>query len=237
MKNTKIIDNSVGNFRVCMYKSVEDITRFIDKLTMFAEKDDGEIARQIISDMKQINSFDDFIHVVNKYAFGMGMGKHECQECFIQYGHHIPNKEAYYDVFKDCLCSSQGAYYNALMEPEIISEIRKHNHSDTVDNAELIKLLDADGYLTVYHGHCKKTLRNSNSWTIKKDIAHWFGNRNANLQKQDKYYVVTGKVKLSDIITYITDRQEYEVLVLNKDVKKKTKEFFDKQKLYKIPTE
>ena len=123
------------------------------------------------------------------------------------------------------------------MKPEIISEIRKHNHSDTVDNAELIKLLDAEGYLTVYHGHCKKTLRNSNSWTIKKDIACWFGNRNANLQKQDKYYVVTGKVKLSDIITYITDRQEYEVLVLNKDVKKKTKEFFDKQEPYTIPSE
>jgi hypothetical protein len=61
-------------------------------------------------------------------------------------------------------------------------------------------MLDENGCLTVYHGHVKKTLRNSNSWTIDPEIAHFFGCRNASKQGVDDYYVVTGKVKLEDIL-------------------------------------
>lgn len=91
-------------------------------------------------------------------------------------------------------------------------------------------LLDSDGFLTVYHGHAKKTLRNSNSWTIEPEIAHFFGNRNALFMKSDKYYVVTGKVRLEDVIAYVTDRKETEIVVLQGDVSGKKKEFFTRDK-------
>jgi hypothetical protein len=100
------------------------------------------------------------------------------------------------------------------------------NKHDTVENPALINLLDNDGYLTIYHGHCKKTLRNSNSWTLDKDIAKWFGSRNALFSRSSDFYVVTGKVRLDDIIAYITDRNEQEIVVLQKNVKGKTKEIF-----------
>jgi hypothetical protein len=42
--------------------------------------------------------------------------------------------------------------------------------------------------------------------------------------------VVTGRCRPEDIIAYITDRKEEEIVILNKDVKDKQKEFYPRNK-------
>jgi hypothetical protein len=83
--------------------------------------------------------------------------------------------------------------------------------------------------LTVYHGHSKKTFRGSNSWTVNRDIADWFGRRNAYILKRtgepcNNYWLATGKVKLADVLALITGRNEDEIVVLNKHVIKVAKQ-------------
>jgi hypothetical protein len=139
----------------------------------------------------------------------------------------IPERHLY-ETYKDLLSYAYKGYYNDFFKPELLERIMRLNKHDTVNNPELINLLDADGYLTVYHGHCKSTLRNANSWTIDKEIASFFGNRNALFNECDKYYVVTGRVRLDDVIAYVTSRNEAEIVVLNKNVLDKKKSYHDR---------
>lgn len=229
VENTVVLHHSIGNAYSRQYQNAEDITAFLDSCAsrIFPKSDDV-----IREEIKNVNTIEDFNSIVEENTFG---NEDDYSRYFILYGDAIANKEVFYELYKDCVMFANSYYYNKLMQPSIINEVKKYNHSDTVNNQELIKLLDGKGFLTVYHGHCKKTLRNSNSWTIKKDMADWFGNRNALLNGKDEYYVVTGKVKLTDIITYIKDRNEFEVVVLNRDVKNKTKEYFDYKKGLKHP--
>lgn len=147
-------------------------------------------------------------------------------------------KEFLYREYKNLLNSEQfGFQYSYFFKSELICEIMKVNKYDTVENKELISLLDSDGYLTVYHGHCKPTMRNSYSWTIDKNVAEFFGRRNARFHSASNYYIVTGKVKLEDVIAFIDEEDadgdakkinnEKEIVVLNKNVKKKSKKIYE----------
>lgn len=220
VENIVALHHSIGNAYACPYQTAEDITAFLDNCASRIFPNSDDIIRE---EIKNVNTAEDFNSIVGKHTFG---NEDDYSRYFGLYGCLIANKDVYYELYKECLMFANRYYYNKLMQPDIINEVKKYNQSDTVNNPELTKLLDDNGYLTVYHGHCKKTLRNSNSWTIKKEVAAWFGNRNALLNKQNEYYIVTGKVLLKDIITYIPDRNEFEVVVLNKDVKDKKKEYF-----------
>ena len=178
----------------------------------------------LVEDLKEVQSIDDFYKVTHEHGY---YSRADMCYCFILFWDSIYNKEALYEIYKTVLTDNESReYYNQLIKPCIVEEVRKYNHTDTVDNEELTSLLDENGYITVYHGHCKKTLRGSYSWTTDCDTAKWFGSRHALFSHSEQYYVVTGKVKLTDIITYITDRNEREVLVKPADVKDKKKEYF-----------
>ena len=116
-------------------------------------------------------------------------------------------------------------WYNMFFTPEIVEEIHKVNKHATVENSYLNSLLDENGCLTIYHGHCKPTMRGSHSWTLNKDIAMWFGARSALFNRSHDFYCVTGKVRLNDVIAYITEGNEDEIAVLQRNVKSKSKEF------------
>ena len=124
------------------------------------------------------------------------------------------------EILSDCSREN----YRRMFNPRMTEKLRKFNKHATVDNPLLQSLLDTDGLLTIYHGHAKKTMSGSYSWTTEPEIAHFFGCRNSKFMSVDDYYVVSGKVRLEDVIAHITDRGEEEVVVLNKDVKRKTKE-------------
>lgn len=207
-----LMDN-MGRSYMCEYKTAEDVMKFTDKFVkMFLRNND----EAILSGMKNVQSVDDFDSLLAEY-----MPYSETDRCyyFILGWNNIPNKEVVYDLFKDCLSSNESNdLYNKLMYPKLIKEIMKHNQKDTTENQELIGLLDAEGYLTIYHGHVTKSLKNHNSWTIKKEVAEYFGNRNALFNQKKEYCVVCGRVKLKDVITYITDRNEFEIVVPDKCV-------------------
>lgn len=184
----------------------------------------------VVPQLRKINEENSLVKILlqaNQYS------KHNQIFYFTHFWYHIPKKYLY-EEYKDAFTMVEGNYYTKFFHPQLIERIMKYNAEDTVNNPELIKQLDDDGYLTVYHGHCKPTLRYSNSWTTNKDKAKWFGNRNAmfsgyrnrNKIPSDTYYVVTGKVKLKDVIAYITDRNESEIVVQVKNVKDRSKEFY-----------
>lgn len=168
--------------------------------------------------------FDDF---VSKHIYTCSLG--DIIRCFVLMWDAIPDQYLY-ETYKHCLstCDPGRNYYNYFFKADLLDKILLVNKYDTVNNSALQELIDEKGYLTIYHGHCKKTLRGSNSWTLNKDTAKWFGNRNALLKNNLTFYVVTGKVLLKDIIAYITNRNEQEIVVLNKNVTNKTKEFFER---------
>lgn len=138
----------------------------------------------------------------------------------------IPDKylyRTYVDTLTDIEC---GHLYNHFFKDDLLAKLKTLNHSEVQENPELLKFADKDGWVTVYHGHCKPTLRNSNSWTVYSDIAKWFGQRNALFNQSADYYVAKGRVKLSDIIAYTNSRGEFEVVVPAKYVKNRTKKFY-----------
>lgn len=207
------IADSLYRTKMCKYETAEDIMKFTDKFVKMFLQDNDEA---ILSGMKNIQSVEEFYSHLLEY-----IPYNEADICnyFILGWENIPNKEVIYDLFKDCLSSNESNdLYNKLMQPKLIKEVMNHNQKDTTENQELIGLLDAEGYLTIYHGHVTKSLKNHNSWTIKKEVAEYFGNRNALFNQKKEYYVVCGRVKLKDIITYITDRNEFEIVVPDKCV-------------------
>lgn len=138
---------------------------------------------------------------------------------------YIPD-DYLYEAYKEALSEAIPAEYNQFFKDGLLNKLHRLNHHDTINNLALTDKLDADGYMTIYHGHVKSTMRGSHSWSLNPDIAHFFGNRNALFNSADEYYVVTGKCRPKDIIAYITDRNEEEIVILNKDVKGKNKEFY-----------
>jgi hypothetical protein len=153
---------------------------------------------KIADDIRGMDDEDNtFLNIVISHTHQVNSGV--CNHFFAVYWSMIPDKY-FYESYKTCVTKAEREGYNFYFKPEIIEKVMKTNRHDTIENEELKSMLETDGYLTVYHGHCKKTMRNSNSWMINKDIAHKFGRRNALFNKSAEYYIVTGRIKLEDII-------------------------------------
>ena len=179
----------------------------------------GNIAKSI----SQINDNNSFSDVVSKLG---GYSAENLIYYFCNFWSCIPN-EHLFEAYADCLtmCETH-SNYDFFFKKDILTKVHQLNKHNTIDNAKLQSQLDSDERLTVYHGHCKPTMRGSNSWTLDKDIAMFFGKRNALFSKVSDFYVVTGKVALKSIIAFIDDREEQEVVVLQGNVKNQKKEFF-----------
>jgi hypothetical protein len=177
---------------------------------------------KVKAEVEKINAGYSFADVVNQVVVS---SRDNEQTYFNLLWQCIPD-EYLYETYKQIFLDVSSRFYFRMFANDLLEKVRMLNKRDTVDNPALRSLLDSDGYLTVYHGHVKKTLQNSHSWTTAPEIAHFFGCRNADRQRVDDYNVVTGKVKLDDVIAYITERDEREIGVLNKDVRDKKKELF-----------
>ena len=183
---------------------------------------------KLIDDCKNINDNYSFADLIAERK-----GRYDCRQAIEWYAllrDYIPT-EYLYNNYKDLFCmidKDKGymGYYNDFFDKKTLQRLMSVNKHDTINNPVLSNLLDEKGYLTVYHGHCKKTMHNSNSWTLNKEVALFFGNRNARFNCNEQFYCVTGKVKLDDVIAYITDREEEEIVVLQRFVKRKAKEYF-----------
>lgn len=183
-----------------------------------------EEIKRILSIVQSINEDFDYYDAVGA-VFNNNFSRRNIVWLCANFGRFIP--EPYlYESYKEAISDATPSMYATLFAPELLSKLHKVNHHDTINNSALTAKVDADGYITIYCGHAKRTLRNSNSWSLLPDKAHFFGQRNALYLHTPEYYVVTGKAKLEDVIACITDRNEEEIVILNKDVKCKKKEFF-----------
>jgi hypothetical protein len=71
-----------------------------------------------------------------------------------------------------------------------------------------------DGFVTIYRGQQKEStpIEKAYSWTLDDSVAHWFAKRFSSLHDGGSV-VYRAKVKPEDIIAYIDNRNEKEVLV------------------------
>ncbi len=182
------------------------------------------IAANLIADLEKMQNYNDYFDILPKHI-KMKNGRYVL--FFTRYWNKIPDK-LFYDLYKKILCDvRRNNYFKELFNVQLERHIKKFNKHDTVDNEKLKGMLDENGYLTVYRGHSSYLLRNTASWTLSKDFAFWFGKRIALLNKTDGYYIYTGKVMLKDILAYITDKNEEEIVVPSKYVMDKKKEYFE----------
>lgn len=207
---------------------IEDNTKIKNKVRLiemigYEDCDDTTIQKVIANFRKISNNYSVYKALLDAGVYNGGNISSCTNYWFLLFWGCIP-KEHLYEVYKEEFSDTK--YYNHFIREKLISEIMKVNQHDTVDNNDLKDLLDADGYLTVYHGHSKNTLRNSCSWTLVKETADWFGQRNALFNETNNYYVWTGKVKLENVIAYITERKEAEIVIKPKHVVKRRKESF-----------
>ena len=182
----------------------------------------------ILERLKSVSNSDEYYDVI-VFAYGCWSAA-DAAHFIVSSWRSVPDC-VFYKAWTSALCDDRG-YYNMLFKPEIIARVMKTKQPYVDENKVLLDLLDDDGYLTVYHGHSKKTLNGSNSWSLNREIADWFGRRNADGrhnrkgQSCDTYWVAAGKVKLADVIAFITNRNEDEIVVLNRNVKKVDKQIY-----------
>lgn len=187
--------------------------------------------QEIVRMLKIVESIDNtftYANAVSEIFYGNFSKRNTAWVC-ANLGLYIPETHLY-EAYKEALSAAESGEYNQFFRAELLAKVRRINHHDTINNPILQSQLDADGYLTIYHGHTKKTLAGSNSWSLSPKVAHFFGRRNALFNAADEYYVVTGKCRPEDIIAYITDRKEEEIVILNKNVKDKSKVFYPRPK-------
>ncbi len=138
-----------------------------------------------------------------------------------------------YNTYKELLDDMyllQGHYsYPQFFLPDLLCEIMTLNRHDTVENPELTSLLDEDGYLTVYRGQVAERMRNANSCTLDRSMAIHVGRAYTLSSSSPTFYCVTGKVKLADVIAFLQGRKEHEVMVMQKNVKHKTKKMLNSE--------
>lgn len=178
----------------------------------------------IISDIENMTSHKDFYHILSKHIKARNI---KYIFYFAKYWKYIPD-EYFYDLYKEIMCDvKRNDYFKELFGLNIEKRIKSFNKNDTTYNTYLKEKLDENGYLTIYRGHTDYILRNTASWTLNKNFAHWFGKRYAILNSQNGYYVYTAKVSLKDIFTYLNDKNEEEIVVTAKHLKSRKKEYFE----------
>ena len=127
---------------------------------------------------------------------------------FIRHYKEIPKEK-----LSEILCniySSREQILNSLSK-EIIIECLDGIHVDEIDS----DLIDSEGYINIYRGQTYDStpLSDALSWTLDKSKARWFANRFNSCGT-----VFKGKVKLENVLAYIEDRDESEVLVEYKNI-------------------
>lgn len=126
----------------------------------------------------------------------------------------IPDNDKF-DIFIDIYIDSEYGFGDFL-ELDFVKEVIKYKKDN---NEELIdKLNPVNGYVTIYRGEGTKStpIDRAYSWTTNLNTALFFANR---FYQSKGSKIFKAKVHIDDIIAYIEDRDEDEVLVLYEDLK------------------
>ena len=129
-------------------------------------------------------------------------------------------------ICRNSLCGGL-EFKKQLFTEKLESKIRKLGKKEILANTHLLNLADEDGFITVYRGHTEDIEHTSASWTASLKCAHHFGKRHASFDKLPYYCITKGRADINDILAYITEKNEDEIVILPKYVKEKTREIFE----------
>ena len=148
-------------------------------------------------------------------------------EYFVTLYSKIPERFLY-EIYKEALMKRiRHKFKKQLFTEKLERKIKALGKDEILSNTNLVNLADDDGFITVYRGHTDDIEYTSASWTANEDFAHRFGKRHALFDNLPYYYVTKGRVNIDDIVMYITEKGEDEIIVLPKFVKEKTREIFE----------
>lgn len=152
--------------------------------------------------VKKINDLNDYMNkLINQKKYGSVFGLMEKKiriSYFNKWYKNIPEEQTL-EVFKSVYSSSE--YNFGLLNVDILKYIQQLSVN------ELDKL---DDVVKIYRGQTEKSrnYNEANSWTLDKSVAEFFSTRfNSNGK------IISAYIKKEDIIAYIEDRNESEVLV------------------------
>jgi hypothetical protein len=74
--------------------------------------------------------------------------------------------------------------------------------------------MDSEGYITIYRGFNDYSREDGNSYTLSKEKAIWFAKRFS----EDVCYVNKYKLHITDVLAFITNRGEAEIVAMPDDV-------------------
>ena len=80
----------------------------------------------------------------------------------------------------------------------------------------LKKQTDNKGYITIYRGYNDYSRENGNSYTLSLDKAIWFSRRFA--KESEVCYVKKYKIHITDVLAFITNRNEAEIVANHNNV-------------------
>lgn len=80
----------------------------------------------------------------------------------------------------------------------------------------LAKQMDKEGYITIYRGFNDYSREDGNSYTLSKEKAIWFSKRFS--KESEASYVNKYKIHIYDVLAFITNRGEAEIVAMPEDV-------------------
>ena len=127
-------------------------------------------------------------------------------KAFLDYADQMSDYE-YWSNAADVYVDSENADQYFKTWCSVVSENRrkKRHFMNATERKALEQLPDE---ITVYRGCTEKAIRDL-SWTTCRDMATWFANRFTR-----GGFVLQGRVKKSDVIGYLTRRNEFEIVAL-----------------------
>ena len=178
-----------------------------------------DILEKYIGKMKKPSDF--FNHPICRNSLCGGL------EFFVILYDKFPERFLY-GVYKEALMKdSRHKFKKQLFTEKLESKIRKLGKKEILANTHLLNLADEGGFITVYRGHTEDIEHTSASWTASLKCAHHFGKRHASFDKLPYYCITKGRADINDILAYITEKNEDEIVILPKYVKEKTREIFE----------
>jgi len=95
---------------------------------------------------------------------------------------------------------------------DIMIDIKKYRPDENI--APLREFISSDGVITIFRGTPKQenAPQKSLSWTIKENVAALYA---INIPRTKSGYIYTAKINIDDVIAYITNRYEAEVIQYN----------------------
>ena len=117
-----------------------------------------------------------------------------------------------YDYICDHWCRIENGYDLETLA-EYLCCYKSYDDYKTLKK-RLKKQIDDKGYITIYRGFNDYSREDGNSYTLSLDKAIWFSRRFA----EEVSYVNTYKIHIYDVLAFITDRNEAEIVAMPDDV-------------------